>query len=58
MITKRPEYKVGIVCLWCEKPMKECQCELYDMGYSELDDEALDDPNRGHAKEINRKVER
>lgn len=56
---KRPEYKVGICCPSCELEMKDCDCELIYPDYSYgLDDEALDSPTHGQAKENNRKVTR
>lgn len=54
---KRPEYKIGICCERCEKPIKECECSMSDI-WSRIRDEALDSPTHGQAKENNRKVTR
>lgn len=58
---KRPNYTVGICCEECDMPMSDCDCEEFGLrypGWSRIDDEALDDPRHGQAKENNRKVTR
>lgn len=52
---KRPNYTVR--CMKCEKPVLQCDCEEHGLAW-DIDDEALDSPTRGQAKENNRKVTR